>query len=170
MNVDKLNERAGHPADRLRHLHGSIFHVKCTNCDVILKGVEAEHAIRSLLEREDATPLNSDLIPRCATPGCNGFLRPGMVWFTESIPQAMMKSIYARINDQVAIDTMLVIGTSALVYPATAYIEAARRKGARVAVVNVEQEDPSLLGLEEQDWYFQGDAAEIMQKILKPIL
>jgi NAD-dependent SIR2 family protein deacetylase len=32
---------------------------------------------------------------------------------------------------------MLVVGTSALVYPATAYIQAARRKGARVAVVDI---------------------------------
>ena len=45
------------------------------------------------------------------------------------------------------IDAMLVIGTSPEVYPATAYIEAARRKGTRVAVVNVEKEDVGLLGL-----------------------
>jgi NAD-dependent deacetylase sirtuin 5 len=44
---------------------------------------------------------------------------------------------------------MLVVGTSAPVYPATAYIVAARREGARVAVVDVEKEDPSLLGLEK---------------------
>jgi len=42
---------------------------------------------------------------------------------------------------------MLVKGTSAEVYPETAYIEAARQKGARIAVVNVEKEDPALLGL-----------------------
>lgn len=49
---------------------------------------------------------------------------------------------------------MLVKGTSAEVYPETAYIEAARQKGARIAVVNVEKEDPALLGLGKQDWYF----------------
>jgi NAD-dependent deacetylase sirtuin 5 len=64
---------------------------------------------------------------------------------------------------------MLVIGTSALVYPATAYIEAARRKGARVAVVDIEKEDPSLLALEEQDWYFQGDAAALVPEMLEEV-
>jgi len=44
---------------------------------------------------------------------------------------------------------MLVIGTSAEVYLGTAYIEAARQKGARIAVVNVEKEDLALLGLGE---------------------
>lgn len=58
---------------------------------------------------------------------------------------------------------MLVKGTSAEVYPETAYIEAARQKGARIAVVNVEKEDPALLGLGKQDWYFEGDAAVIAQ-------
>jgi NAD-dependent deacetylase sirtuin 5 len=64
---------------------------------------------------------------------------------------------------------MLVIGTSALVYPATSYIEAARRQGARVVVVDIEKEDPSLLALEEQDWYFQGDAALLVPEMLRPI-
>jgi NAD-dependent deacetylase sirtuin 5 len=68
------------------------------------------------------------------------------------------------------IDTMLVIGTSALVHPATAYIEAARRKGARVAVVDIARGDPSLLGLEEQDWYFRSDAAELVPKMLARVV
>ena len=65
---------------------------------------------------------------------------------------------------------MLVIGTSAEVYPATAYIEAARRKGARVAVVNVEKEDVGLLGLGEQDWYFEGDAAVLVPEMVKGVV
>jgi len=60
---------------------------------------------------------------------------------------------------------MLVKGTSAEVYPETAYNEAARQKG---AVVNVEKDDPALLGLGKQDWYFEGDAAVIVPKILRP--
>jgi NAD-dependent SIR2 family protein deacetylase len=101
-------------------------------------------------------------------------LRPGIVWFTESLPLPILQSASAWINkgseDESNIDLMLVIGTSALVYPATAYIEAARKKGARVAVVDIAKEDPSLLGLEEQDWYFQGDAAELVPEMLKPVV
>jgi NAD-dependent deacetylase sirtuin 5 len=174
MNVDDLSERAEHPAHLLHHLHGSTLDVKCSTCELFLSGEEAEHAIISLLRHDSSTPLTHDHIPRCLVASCGGLLRPGIVWFTESIPQPLMKSIHDWINDPrdpiATIDTMLVIGTSALVYPATAYIEAARRKGARVAAVDIAQEDPSLLGLEEQDWYFQGDAAEMVPKMLEPVI
>jgi len=158
MNVDDLNERAGHPADRLYHLHGSAFDVACMRCTFRVSGQDAEDAIQNLLQRDSSLSLQREDIPHCPEPGCDGLFRPGIVWFTESIPQPLMKSIYNFINGPIdeskTIDIMLVVGTSALVYPATAYIEAARRKGARVAVVDTEKEDPSLLGLEEQDWYF----------------
>jgi NAD-dependent deacetylase sirtuin 5 len=174
MNVDDLSERAGHPTDQLHHLHGSAFDVKCTVCQIRLSGEEADDAIRQLLQHDPSIRLTADDIPRCQFPGCDGLLRPGIVWFSESIPQPLMKSIYEWINSPTThittIDTMLVIGTSALVYPATAYIEAARQKGARVAVVDLEKEDPSILGLEEQDWYFQGDAAELVPRMLEPVV
>jgi NAD-dependent deacetylase sirtuin 5 len=174
MNVDDLSERAEHPAHQLHHLHGSIFDVKCSICERILSRDEAEHAVTRLIRHISSIPLGYDDIPNCPMADCDGLLRPGIVWFTESIPRTLMKTIYDWINDphdhMANIDTMLVIGSSALVYPATAYIEAARRKGARVAVVDIVQEDPSLLGLEEQDWYFQGDAAGLVPKLLEPVI
>jgi NAD-dependent deacetylase sirtuin 5 len=170
MNVDDLSERAGHPTLQLQHLHGSVFNVRCTKCELHLSGDGANTAIQNLLEHNTSTALRLSDIPNCPEVDCGGLLRPGIVWFTESIPQTLMKDIFDWINDSPTIDTMLVIGTSALIYPATAYVEAARRKGARVAVVDIEKEDPSLLGLEEQDWYFRGDAAELVPKILEPFI
>jgi NAD-dependent deacetylase sirtuin 5 len=174
MNIDNLSERAGHPTKQLHHLHGSIFDVKCSVCKLHVSDDEAEDAIQRLIQNDLSSPLASDDIPHCLVPECSGLLRPGVVWFTESISQSLMKSIYDWIHDQhnqtTTIDTMLVIGTSALVYPATAYIEAARRKGARVVVIDIDKEDPSLLGLEEQDWYFQGDAAVLVPRILEPVI
>jgi NAD-dependent deacetylase sirtuin 5 len=170
MNVDDLSERVEHPTPQLQHLHGIVFNVRCTQCELHLSGDGANAAIQKLLQHNTSTALKLADIPNCPKVDCGGLLRPGIVWFTESIPQTLMKYIYDWINDPTTIDTMLVIGTSALVYPATAYIEAARRKGARVAVVDIEQEDPSLLGLEEQDWYFRGDAAELVPRILEPLI
>ncbi|KAF2127832.1 DHS-like NAD/FAD-binding domain-containing protein [Dothidotthia symphoricarpi CBS 119687] len=171
MNIDDLSEKAGHPEDRLHHLHGSVFDLKCTECTLAISGVDAEQAIWSLLQHDFSIPLTRNAIPRCLNLGCDGLLRPGIVWFTESISRPLLAFLSAWIDDPCdhpkTIDTMLVIGTSALVYPATAYVEAARRKGARVAVVDIEKEDPSLLGLEEQDWYFQGDAATLVPEMLK---
>jgi NAD+-dependent protein deacetylase sirtuin 5 len=65
---------------------------------------------------------------------------------------------------------MLVIGTSTEIHRGTAYIETARQKSARIAVVNVEKEDPVLLGLGKQNWYFEGDAAVIVPNILRPTI
>jgi NAD-dependent deacetylase sirtuin 5 len=175
MNVDDLSEKAGHPEGTLKHLHGKIIgDIKCTECDLHLVGDEAARAIDQLLRRDPGVPLKLQDIPRCTRGECSaGLLRPGIVWFTESLPRPLLASMAKWIDDPEepsrAIDTMLVIGTSALVYPATAYIEAARRKGARVAVVDIEKEDPSLLALEEQDWYFQGDAAALVPEMLEEV-
>lgn len=174
MNIDDLSERAGHSTKQLHHLHGSIFDVKCSKCDSCISEDGANDGIKAFFRRDLASNLKRDDIPLCPVEQCNGIIRPGIVWFTESIPLHIMRAIYEWISgpaDKIStIDTMLVIGTSALVYPATAYIEAARRKGARVAVVDIAQEDPSSLGLEEQDWYFQGDAAELLPKMLNPVI
>jgi NAD-dependent SIR2 family protein deacetylase len=166
MNIDGLCRRAGHPELQIHDIHGSLFSLKCTRCDVQIRSPEFEKYIDILNQQ---SPITTEKVPRC--PDCReGLIRPGVVWFTESLPQALMKSIYDWVEAEPAIDTMLVIGTSAEVYPATAYIEAARKKGARVVVVNIEQEDPGLLALEEQDWYLQGDAAEIVPAMLKPVI
>jgi NAD-dependent deacetylase sirtuin 5 len=175
MNVDDLSEKAGHDEERLWHLHGKLDHVKCNKCHLHLAGDEANSATEALLERDSSVPPQRDDVPKCPRPECvDGLLRPGVVWFTESLPRPLLSAIASWINNpddpSEAIDTMLVIGTSALVYPATAYIEGARKKGARVAVVDIAKEDPSLLGLEEQDWYFQGDAAELVPRMLAPLV
>ncbi|KAF2732729.1 DHS-like NAD/FAD-binding domain-containing protein [Polyplosphaeria fusca] len=169
MNIDGLSERARHAASQIHFLHGSLFDVKCNKCDLLLRDAEADTALQPLLVQPPESPLQQSNIPHC--PKCHvGLLRPGVVWFTEPIPSGMLRSIHAWIEADPVIDTMLVVGTSAEVYPATAYIEGARKRGARVAAVNIEQEDPALLGLEEQDWYFQGDAAELVPQLLEPVI
>ena len=64
----------------------------------------------------------------------------------------------------------MVIGTSARVYPAAAFVDDARAKGARVAVINADRADEPAGGLDEDDWFFEGDAAQIVPEILKSII
>jgi NAD-dependent SIR2 family protein deacetylase len=64
---------------------------------------------------------------------------------------------------------MLVIGTTAIVYPAAHYVTTARNKGARIAVVNMEAADEELGtagNLGRRDFLFQGDAGRILPEIL----
>jgi len=66
---------------------------------------------------------------------------------------------------------MLVIGTSAVVWPAANYIAKARAKGARVAVVNLDAaEIGTMRKLGAQDWVFEGDAAMIVPEIFKGVI
>ncbi|MCJ1313154.1 hypothetical protein MMC25_006831 [Agyrium rufum] len=110
-------------------------------------------------------------LPQC--PECkDGLLRPGVVWFGEMLPSDVLRSIddYFRVPEK--IDLIMVIGTSAKVYPAAGYVDHARRRGARVAVVNMERSDipGGEHGLAEGDWFFHGDAGVVVPKLLESVI
>jgi NAD-dependent deacetylase sirtuin 5 len=108
-------------------------------------------------------------LPTC--PKCHeGLLRPGVVWFGESLPSKVLNTVDSFINDSAKIDLIMVIGTSASVYPAAAYVDDARAKGARVAVINADRADEPAGGLDDNDWFFEGDAARIVPEILKSVI
>ena len=65
---------------------------------------------------------------------------------------------------------MLVVGTSAVVHPAASYIDIARSRGARVAVVNTEPPNQAASKLHTGDWFFQGDAGVIVPQILYAVI
>jgi len=106
-------------------------------------------------------------LPQC--PQCNkNLLRPGVVWFGESLPENTMNEVHEWFDTPEKIDLMLVIGTSAKVYPAAGYTEIARKKGARVAVINMDKGDAQRLT--KRDWFFEGDAAVIVPELLKSVI
>lgn len=109
-------------------------------------------------------------LPTC--PQCGGLLRPGVVWFGEALPSRTMRAVEEWFDTSLRIDLMLVIGTSAQVWPAAGYVEEARAKGARVAVVNMDRNDVpgGEHGLRPGDWFFQGDAGIIVPEILKSVI
>jgi NAD-dependent SIR2 family protein deacetylase len=108
-------------------------------------------------------------LPTC--PSCQkGLLRPGVVWFGEMLPEKTLQSIDNWISSSPSIDLIMVIGTSARVYPAAGYVDRARQKGAKVAVFNTDADDVPAGGLQRGDWMFQGDAAVILPELLKPII
>jgi NAD-dependent SIR2 family protein deacetylase len=66
---------------------------------------------------------------------------------------------------------MLVVGTSAQVYPAAGYIESARRCGAKIAVINPEAEtEEELQKLVAGDFAFGQDAAVCLPTLLEPAI
>ncbi|KAI9776877.1 MAG: hypothetical protein M1839_009325 [Geoglossum umbratile] len=198
-NVDGLSQRANHPESQLHLLHGSLFDVKCTSfyCNYVgsdfsdpIAPALAIPAGRAAPNHEATDSLYTTLgtadldisdptttlpaIPLTALPHCpsckTGLLRPGVVWFGEPLPGPTIGAIEAWIATAPTIDLILVIGTSSRVYPAAGYVDHARAKGARVAVVNTERGDAPKGGLGGGDWFFQGDAGVVVPEILKAVI
>lgn len=122
-NVDGLHQVAG--SRRVLELHGSLCRVRCTCCSY--------RADRGSEELPD--------LPRCTE--CGELLRPDVVWFEEMLP-AETWSEAARATAEC--QCFLVVGTSALVYPAAGLIDAAREVGAAVIEVNPEATSASRRG------------------------
>src|SRR5882672_5919067 len=138
-NVDGLHAAAGSAGVIL--LHGDLFRVRCT---------------KEGTSREDRRMPFPEIPPRC---GCGALLRPDVVWFGEILPEdAMREATEAARRSEV----FLSIGTSALVYPAAALPEIARRNGAYLVEINVEETPLSPLA----DEVVLGPAAEVLPDLL----
>jgi NAD-dependent deacetylase len=125
-NVDGLHESAARsmgvadpaPAMPVR-LHGSIARVRCSRCDYSMDRPDPV----------DSTSLAT--LPHC--PTCEALLRPDVVWFGESLPEAAMGR--ADIAAHTA-DACLVVGTAGAVYPAAGLVLAVHVRGRPVIVVD----------------------------------
>jgi len=113
--------------------------------------------------------VSEEELPHC--PKCKtGLLRPGVVWFGERLPLETLGAVDQFLRESQKIDLIMVIGTTAQVYPAAGYVNIAREKGARVAVVNMDRSDIPDGGLDPGDWFFEGDAGVILPEILKSVI
>ena len=115
-NVDGLHQAAG--ARGVLELHGSIWRVRCLGCG---------------REREERTVPLPRVPPLCSK--CGAMERPGVVWFGEFLPEAVMAAAFAAIEK---CEVLVVVGTSAVVYPAAGFVEVAATAGAKVIEVNPE--------------------------------
>ena len=107
-NVDDLHERAG--CTDVLHLHGSLFADRCFACG----------KPRALDPTSEHEKLGALMPPRCAH--CNGFVRPGVVWFGEQLPEDILAQAKALLRQ---CDLLLVVGTSGVVQPAASLVELA---------------------------------------------
>lgn len=113
--------------------------------------------------------LSKEDLPQC--PRCQAnILRPSVVWFGEALAESTAEEAEALFAENTEpIDLCLVIGTSSKVWPTAGYAEKARKKGARIATINLDAGDAK--GLRPgQDWVFVGDAAQVLPELLKPII
>jgi NAD-dependent deacetylase len=116
-NIDGLHQAAGNTC--VHEIHGSKDNLKCLHCK----------ALYPLLDY----PLEKGKIPKCAN--CSAALKPDVVYFGEALPTAVLeRSLMAARSSKIC----LVIGTSALVFPAARIPSLAYDGGAMVCEFNLE--------------------------------
>lgn len=142
-NVDGLHDRAGSVG--ILKLHGDIWRFRCIQC-------AAEWPDRRV-------PLPA-LPPKCQ---CGGMARPAIVWFGEALPPGVWSSAESAAE---TCDVLLVVGTSAVVYPAASLIPIARAARAKVIEVNPEATPAS----GSVDCSLRGNAGAILPALAESIL
>lgn len=110
-NIDGLHQAAG--SKNVWELHGSIHRNYCRKCGKFYDASYVKHA---------------DGVPRCE---CGGLIKPDVVLYEEGLdPQVIDQSIRA-IREA---DTLIIGGTSLVVYPAAGFIDYFR--GKHLVVIN----------------------------------
>jgi NAD-dependent deacetylase len=138
-NVDGLHDLAG--SGKILKLHGDIWRMRCMECR------------SNWPDRRATLP---KLPPHCA---CGGLARPGVVWFGEPLPEGMMMEAEHAVESA---DVLLVVGTSAVVYPAAGLIPLAKSRRVKVVEVNPESTAYS----EEVNCSLRGAAGEILPRLI----
>ena len=110
-NIDGLHQAAG--SQTVYELHGSIRRAHCTDCG-------AHYALDYIMEH---TP-----IPSCK---CGGIVRPDVVLYEERLDNDTIAGAVAAIR---AADTLIIGGTSLIVYPAAGLIDYFR--GEHLVLIN----------------------------------
>jgi NAD-dependent deacetylase len=121
-NVDGLHQAAGSDPDRVVEVHGSGRATRCVRC-------RDERPMDQTLERVRA----GEEDPPCLL--CGAILKSATIMFGESLdPDVIDKAQEIAAT----VDLFLVAGSSLTVHPAASLAPAARHRGARLVIVNLE--------------------------------
>lgn len=146
-NTDDLHERAG--SSRVLHLRGSLMSPRCFICT---------HPYAFSSGIPDDGPQGRLAPPRCSR--CGGFVRPGVVWPGEDLPELVWSAGYRAAK---ASDVLFLIGASGAAFPVGAVPREARRAGALVVQVNTQPTELDSVA----HFNLLGPAPAVLQDIVK---
>lgn len=153
-NVDELHKRAG--SKNVIELHGSLFKTRCTKCFQTCDNYDSP-ICESLRDDDADVIVPKSQLPTCNK--CNSLLRPAIVWFNEQLDSTVLDSVDRELD---SCDLCLVIGTSAIVYPAAMFAPSVASRGVPVAEFNIE-ETPST---EDFGFHFNGPSSVTLPQAL----
>jgi len=141
-NVDDLHRQAGQPG--LLEIHGNHFWLRCIAC-------------HERFDPDDFPIDRAALPPHC--PGCGGIVKGDTVSFGEPIPPDVLRACYAAVE---RCDLMLVVGTSATVFPAADFPMEVLRNGGTIVEVNPYPSDLTAVATPS----LQGPGGAVLQQLL----
>lgn len=110
-NIDGLHQKAG--SKNVYELHGSIHRNYCMECGKFYDGEYVKHA---------------EGVPRCE---CGGIIKPDVVLYEEGLNEQLTRAAVSAIAEA---DTLIIGGTSLVVYPAAGFIDYFR--GKNLVIIN----------------------------------
>ena len=140
-NIDGLHQMAG--STNVYELHGSVLRNYCTRC-------RSFYDVNFILEAEG--------VPRC--PKCGSIVKPDVVLYEETLDDNVIDGAVRAIAGA---DTLIIGGTSLIVYPAAGFVRYFR--GNKLVVINksVTQAD------EYADLVIHDDIATVMDQAVKAL-
>jgi NAD-dependent deacetylase len=142
-NIDGLHQAAGNRT--VIEFHGSGRHLCCLDCG-------------RRWRREEFSL--EEIPPRC---DCGGLIKPDVVFFGEPIPERALLAAFGLAG---SCQVMLVVGTSAVVAPASHLPVMAKRAGAVVVEINPE---PTPLSGEIADYSFASSGSELLPALVAEV-
>jgi NAD-dependent deacetylase len=140
-NIDNLHQEAG--SKKVIEYHGNAKQLVCLSC-----GEEYSVSEFDLSKKE---------VPLCTE--CGKVLKPSVVFFGENIPFEAMSEAQKFADSA---DVVLVVGTSAVVYPFAAIPRSAKSRGAVLIEFNLERTELSSFA----DILIQGSAGNTLPELI----
>jgi len=124
-NIDGLHQASGVPDGQVIELHGNGTYATCLSC-----GLRHELApIMAAFAVDETLPLCRD---------CGGMVKTATISFGQAMPPAAMQRAQA---ETLSCDLFIVLGSSLVVFPAAGFPALAKRRGARLVIVNRDPTD-----------------------------
>lgn len=138
-NIDNLHQAAG--SKNVLELHGSVHRNNCIDCN---KFYGLYHIV------------NSDDIPFCED--CGGIIKPDVVLYEESLDEKVLSDAINNIQNS---DTLIIVGTSLVVYPAAGLVRYFR--GNNIVLINKQKTSYD----DYANLVFNEDVVEVIKKLEK---
>ena len=138
-NIDGLHQAAG--SSRVFELHGSVLRNDCMHCG-------ARYGLDAVLTQET--------VPHC--PRCGGVIKPDVVLYEEPLDMNVVQGAVEAIEGA---DTVVVVGTSLVVYPAASYLRYFH--GEHLILINKSETDYDA----RAELAFHRDVVEVVKELEK---